>query len=57
MAHPSVNPYDGKVLKTFEELTDEQPEKALATAATCFEKWRRTNFSEATQRAVTRQQP
>jgi len=46
MAYQSVNPYDGKVLKTFEELTDEQLERALATAATCFEKWRRTNFSE-----------
>jgi succinate-semialdehyde dehydrogenase/glutarate-semialdehyde dehydrogenase len=46
MAYQSVNPYNGKVLETFEELTDEQLEKALATAATCFEKWRRTNFSE-----------
>ena len=46
MAYQSVNPYNGRVLKTFEELTDEQLEKALATAATCFEKWRRTNFSE-----------
>ena len=46
MAYQSVNPYDGKVLETFDELTDEQLEKALATAATCFEKWRHTNFSE-----------
>src|SRR5579863_1423332 len=46
MAYQSVNPYNGKVLQTFEELTDEQLEKALASAVTCFEKWRRTNFSE-----------
>ena len=46
MAYQSVNPYDGKILKTFEELSDEQLETALATAATCFETWRTTTFTE-----------
>src|SRR5580704_18015798 len=46
MAYRSVNPYDGKILKTFEELTDKQLERALETAATCFESWRRTTFAE-----------
>ena len=46
MAYQSVNPYDGKILKTFEELTDKQLEKALATAATCFETWQLTTFAE-----------
>jgi len=46
MAYQSVNPYDGKILKTFEELTDEQLECALETAATCFESWRHTTFTE-----------
>jgi succinate-semialdehyde dehydrogenase/glutarate-semialdehyde dehydrogenase len=46
MAYQSVNPYDGKILKTFEELTDKQLETALATAATCFESWRHTTFAE-----------
>ena len=46
MAYQSVNPYNGKVLKTFEELTDEQLETALETAATCFETWRHTTFAE-----------
>jgi len=46
MAYQSVNPYDGKILKTFEELTDKQLERALETAATCFEGWRRTTFAE-----------
>ena len=46
MAYQSVNPYDGKILKTFEELTDKQLERALETAATCFESWRRTTFAE-----------
>ena len=30
MAYQSVNPYDGKILKTFEELSDKQLETALA---------------------------
>ena len=46
MSYQSVNPYDGKTLKTFEELTDEQLETALKTAATCFETWRRTTFAK-----------
>ena len=46
MAYQSVNPYDGKILKTFEELSDEQLEAAIETAATCFETWRRTTFAE-----------
>ena len=36
----SVNPYNGKVLKTFKDLTGRQLEKALETAATCYETWR-----------------
>lgn len=48
MAYQSLNPYDGKVLKTFEELTDEQLETALQTAAKCFETWRQTTFAERT---------
>ena len=46
MSYQSVNPSDGKTLKTFAELTDEQLETALQTAATCFESWRRTTFAE-----------
>ena len=37
MAYQSVNPYNGEVLKTFKELTNPQLEKAIKTAATCFE--------------------
>jgi hypothetical protein len=40
--YQSVNHYDGKLLKTFEEFTDKQLKTALETAATCFESWRRT---------------
>lgn len=46
MTYQSINPYDGTVLKTFEEFTEEQLETALQTAAKCFETWRHTTFAE-----------
>ncbi len=45
-SYQSVNPYDGKVFKTFEELTDPQLETAIKTAAKCFDTWRDTSFAE-----------
>jgi succinate-semialdehyde dehydrogenase/glutarate-semialdehyde dehydrogenase len=45
MAYQSVNPFDGKILQDFQELTDKELGKALETAATCFESWRRTTFA------------
>ena len=42
MTYQSASPDDGKIRKTFEELTDKQ----LETAATCFETWRHTPFAE-----------
>lgn len=45
-AYQSVNPYNGKTLKTFEELTATQLEKAIKTAETCFVSWRHTTFAE-----------
>ena len=46
MAYQSINPYDGKILKTFDELTDKQLETAIETAATCFDTWRHTTFAD-----------
>ena len=46
MAYQSVNPFDGKTLRTFEEFTDEQLETAIENAAACFETWRFTKFAE-----------
>ena len=46
MPYQSINPATGKILKTFKELTDSQLEKALKTAASCFDKWRCTTFAE-----------
>jgi succinate-semialdehyde dehydrogenase/glutarate-semialdehyde dehydrogenase len=46
MAYQSVNPYNGKIIKTFDECTDLQLEDALVTAADCFESWRHTSFAD-----------
>ncbi|MGA2646472.1 MAG: hypothetical protein ABSF15_17305 [Candidatus Sulfotelmatobacter sp.] len=46
MTYQSVNPYDGRTLKTFEELTDKQLEMALDSAATCFKTWRHRTLAE-----------
>ncbi len=45
MPYQSINPATGKVLKTFKELSEPQLEKALETAAACFESWRLTSFT------------
>jgi succinate-semialdehyde dehydrogenase/glutarate-semialdehyde dehydrogenase len=45
MAYESVNPYDGKTVKTFPELTDEQLEKKIATATACYETWKKTPYA------------
>jgi len=46
MSYQSVNPYNGKLLKTFEHMSDKQVEAALDSAAVYFEKWRHTSFAE-----------
>jgi len=46
MSYQSVNPNDGKTLKTFDEISDKQLEKAIATAAACFETWRHKSYAE-----------
>ena len=46
MTYQSVNPYNGKLLKTFDEFTDKQLEAALVTAETCFEAWRYAAFAK-----------
>jgi succinate-semialdehyde dehydrogenase/glutarate-semialdehyde dehydrogenase len=46
MSYQSVNPYNGQLLKTFEQMNDKQLEAALGGAAVCFEKWRHTSFAD-----------
>ena len=46
MAYQSINPNNGKLLKSFEHLTPAQLEKSLATAQSCFESWKRKSYAE-----------
>jgi len=46
MTFHSINPMNGKVLGTFEQLSDRQLEDALTSAHTCFSVWSETSFPE-----------
>jgi succinate-semialdehyde dehydrogenase/glutarate-semialdehyde dehydrogenase len=46
MEYESVNPFDGKTLKTFAEITDEQLEKKIGTAQDCYLSWRLKTYAE-----------
>jgi len=46
MSYQSVNPNTGKVLKSFDELNDNQLEEAIATAESCFNKWKHTSYAQ-----------
>ena len=46
MTYQSLNPATGKLLKKFDELTDKELETKIATAATCFETWRKKTYAE-----------
>ena len=45
-AYQSVNPYDGRVGKTFPTLTDRELDEKLGTAAHLFETWRHTSYAD-----------
>jgi succinate-semialdehyde dehydrogenase/glutarate-semialdehyde dehydrogenase len=46
MSYQSLNPATGKLLKSFDEITDADFEKKIATAATCYETWRHKTYEE-----------
>jgi succinate-semialdehyde dehydrogenase/glutarate-semialdehyde dehydrogenase len=46
MEYESVNPFDGKTLKTFAVTTDAQLEQKIATAQTCYQTWRHKTYAE-----------
>ena len=46
MAYESINPYNGKTVKKFHELTDAQLETKIATAAKTYETWKKTPYAE-----------
>jgi len=45
MTYQSINPYNDKILQSFDELTDLKLEHAIETATTCFETWRHMSFA------------
>ena len=46
MAYQSINPNDGKLLKSFEHLTPAQLEKSLACAQHCYQTWKHRSYAE-----------
>ncbi|MFZ2990105.1 NAD-dependent succinate-semialdehyde dehydrogenase [Ideonella sp.] len=46
MAYQSINPNDGKLLKSFEHLSNAQLDQALATAESCFQRWKNKTYGE-----------
>ncbi len=44
MAYESINPFDGKTVKTFTDLTDAELEAKIATAAECYATWRHKSY-------------
>jgi len=46
MAYSSVNPFNGKLLQSFDQLTDKQLEEKLATAESCYKTWKHTSYAE-----------
>jgi succinate-semialdehyde dehydrogenase/glutarate-semialdehyde dehydrogenase len=46
MAYQSVNPNDGKLLMSFEHMSNAQLEQSLAQAQTCFQTWKHKAYSE-----------
>jgi succinate-semialdehyde dehydrogenase / glutarate-semialdehyde dehydrogenase len=53
MAYQSINPYDGKLLQRFDEISDAQLESELQQAQACFTQWRRSSFAERAKIAST----
>ncbi len=46
MTHQSINPNDGKLLKSFEHLSAAQLEQSLAAADACFRTWKHTSYAQ-----------
>ena len=46
MSYQSLNPTTGTLIIKFDEITDQQLEDKLATAATCFETWKHKTYAE-----------
>jgi succinate-semialdehyde dehydrogenase/glutarate-semialdehyde dehydrogenase len=46
MEYQTVNPFNNKLVKTFDEITDKALEDKIATATSCFATWRRKSYAE-----------
>jgi succinate-semialdehyde dehydrogenase/glutarate-semialdehyde dehydrogenase len=46
MTYQSLSPFDGQLIKSFDDISDLQFETKLATAQTCFETWRHKSYAD-----------
>jgi succinate-semialdehyde dehydrogenase/glutarate-semialdehyde dehydrogenase len=46
MTYQSFNPFDGKLIKNFNDISATEYETKLAAAQTCFESWRHKSYAE-----------
>ena len=46
MTYRSINPNNGTILKTFDEISDEQLEIKLAAAHACYQTWKNTSYKQ-----------
>jgi succinate-semialdehyde dehydrogenase/glutarate-semialdehyde dehydrogenase len=46
MGYQSVNPFDNKLSKSFDDISDKQLEEKLAAATACFAEWKRTTYAQ-----------
>jgi succinate-semialdehyde dehydrogenase/glutarate-semialdehyde dehydrogenase len=46
MEYQSVNPFDNKPIKSYEQITDKQLEVKLAAATACFAVWKQKSYAE-----------
>jgi succinate-semialdehyde dehydrogenase/glutarate-semialdehyde dehydrogenase len=50
MDYQSVNPYDGKIKKSFENISDKELKDKMATDAECYQIWRKKKLRQACHR-------
>jgi succinate-semialdehyde dehydrogenase/glutarate-semialdehyde dehydrogenase len=46
MEYQTVNPFNNKLVKTFDEITDKTLEDKIATATSCFATWRLKSYAD-----------
>lgn len=46
MAYTSVNPSDGQLLESFQQISDLELEEKLAAAEHCFQSWKRSSYAQ-----------